>query len=52
MRKESSRLWGQAHEDLDTADKLLGVGKYYASVFFSEQAAEKALKVMYSKKIA
>jgi len=47
MRKESSRLWGQAWEDLDTADKLLDIGKYYASVFFSEQAAEKALKVMY-----
>jgi HEPN domain-containing protein len=50
MRKESSRLWEQAQEDLDTADKLLNVGKYYASVFFSEQAAEKALKVMYLEK--
>ena len=47
MRKESSRLWEQAQEDLDTADKLLNVGKYYASVFFAEQAAEKALKAMY-----
>ena len=50
MRRESVRLWEQAQEDLDTADKLLGVGKYYASVFFSEQAAEKALKVMYLEK--
>jgi len=50
MRKESSRLWEQAEEDLDTAEKLLVVGKYYASVFFSEQAAEKALKVMYLEK--
>jgi len=50
MRKESSRLWEQAQEDLDTADKLLNVGKYYASVFFSEQAAEKALKVLYLEK--
>jgi HEPN domain-containing protein len=47
MRKESARLWEQTQEDLDTADKLLEVGKYYASVFFSEQAAEKALKTMY-----
>ena len=47
MRKESARLWEQAQEDLDTADKLINVGKYYASVFFSEQAAEKALKVVY-----
>ena len=50
MRKESSRLWEQPEEDLDTAEKLLDVGKYYASVFFSEQAAEKALKVMYLEK--
>jgi HEPN domain-containing protein len=50
MRKESLRLWQQAQEDLDTADKLLGVEKYYASVFFSEQAAEKALKVAYLEK--
>jgi HEPN domain-containing protein len=50
MRKESSRLWEQAEEDLDTAEKLLDIGKYYASVFFSEQAAEKALKVMYLEK--
>lgn len=47
MRRESLRLWEQAREDLDTADKLIGVGKYYASVFFSEQAAEKGLKVLY-----
>lgn len=47
MRRESLRQWEQAREDLDTAGKLLEVGKYYASVFFSEQAAEKALKVMH-----
>lgn len=47
MRRESARLWEQAQEDLDTADKLIGVQKYYASAFFSEQAAEKALKAMY-----
>ena len=50
LRKESTRLWEQAEEDLDTADKLLQVEKYYASVFFSEQAAEKALKVIYLEK--
>ena len=50
MRKESVRLWEQAQEDLDTANKLLAIGKYYASVFFSEQAAEKALKVVYLEK--
>jgi HEPN domain-containing protein len=50
MRKKSNRLWEQAQEDLDTAAKLLEIGKYYASVFFSEQAAEKALKVIYLEK--
>ncbi|PXF51335.1 MAG: hypothetical protein C4B55_02775 [Candidatus Methanophagaceae archaeon] len=47
MRKEVSRLWEQALEDFDTAEKLLEVEKYYASVFFSEQAAEKALKPLF-----
>ncbi len=50
MRKEVSRLWEQALEDLDTAKKLLEVEKYYASVFFSEQAAEKALKALFMEK--
>jgi len=30
MCKESSRLWEQAEEDLDTGAKLLDVGNYYA----------------------
>lgn len=46
MRKESSRLWEQSLHDLNTAQKLLSTGTYYASVFFSEQAAEKALKAL------
>ncbi len=50
MRKEVSRLWEQALEDFDTAEKLLEVEKYYASVFFAEQAAEKALKALFIKK--
>lgn len=50
MRKEASRLWEQALEDLDTAKKLLEVKKYYASVFFSEQAAEKALKTLFMER--
>ena len=41
---------GQALEDFDTAEKLLEVEKYYASVFFSEQAAEKALKALFVEK--
>lgn len=50
MRKEVSRLWEQALEDFDTAEKLLEVEKYYVSVFFSEQAAEKALKALFVEK--
>ncbi|MEM1600084.1 MAG: HEPN domain-containing protein [Sulfolobaceae archaeon] len=34
----------QSIEDLDTAKVLLNAGKYYASAFYSQQAAEKALK--------
>jgi len=37
-------------EDLDTAKSNLKIGKYYAASFFSQQAAEKALKSLYLKK--
>jgi HEPN domain-containing protein len=47
MRRESERLWEQAEEDLKTAEALIQADRYYASVFFSEQTAEKALKVVY-----
>ncbi|RDD52830.1 MAG: HEPN domain-containing protein [Candidatus Korarchaeota archaeon NZ13-K] len=45
--EEVRRLWLQALEDLKTAEILLKVGRYYASVFFAQQAAEKALKALY-----
>jgi len=47
VREEVRRLWLQALEDLRTSEILLEVGRYYASVFFAEQAAEKALKALY-----
>jgi len=47
MREEAELLWGQALEDLITAKVLLNSKRYYASVFFSQQAAEKALKALY-----
>ncbi|MDI3475163.1 MAG: hypothetical protein PWQ79_38 [Thermococcaceae archaeon] len=47
MREESKLLWEQALEDLKTAEALITVKRYYASVFFSQQAAEKALKALY-----
>lgn len=47
MREEVRRLWIQALEDLETARILIDARRYYASVFFSHQAAEKALKALY-----
>ena len=43
-RKEAMDFWSQSRADLATAITLLDAGVYYASVFFSQQAAEKALK--------
>lgn len=43
-RKEAMALWAQARADLATAITLLDAGVYYASVFFSQQTGEKALK--------
>ncbi len=43
-RKAAMDFWAQARADLATATTLLDAGVYYASVFFSQQAAEKALK--------
>jgi len=43
-RKDAMAFWAQSRADLATALTLLDAGIYYASVFFSQQAAEKALK--------
>ncbi len=43
-RKVSMAFWAQSRADLATSTTLLDAGIYYASVFFSQQAAEKALK--------
>ena len=37
--------------DLETAKGTIGIEKYYATAFFSQQAAEKALKAMALKKL-
>ncbi len=39
-------FWSQARADVATAVTLLDAGVYYASVFFSQQSAEKALKAV------
>jgi len=47
MRQEIQDEWRQSQEDLITARVLRDSGRYYASVFFCHQAAEKALKALY-----
>lgn len=47
MRKEVENCWRQAGEDYKTAKVNMDGGRYYASVFFSQQSAEKALKALY-----
>ena len=44
LRKQTQAFWAQARADYATALTLHDAGVYYASVFFSQQAAEKALK--------
>jgi HEPN domain-containing protein len=44
MREEVGLWLKQAEADLQTAEKLLQSNVYYASVFFSQQAAEKFVK--------
>ena len=43
-RRLAQAFWVQARADHATCVSLLDAGIYYASVFFSQQAAEKALK--------
>ncbi|HIE25912.1 TPA: HEPN domain-containing protein [Candidatus Poribacteria bacterium] len=47
MREEIRNTWMQSEEDFRTAELIIEVGRFYASVFFSQQAAEKALKALY-----
>jgi len=44
FRRQAQAFWTQARADYTTALTLMDAGIYYASVFFSQQAAEKALK--------
>lgn len=47
MREEVRDLLTQAREDYITAEANIGIQRYYAAVFFCQQAAEKALKALY-----
>ena len=51
MRQEAKDSWRQAGEDLTTAEANIEVERFYASAFFSQQAAEKALKVLYTHQL-
>ena len=44
MRKEITVWWRQAAADIRTAEVNLKGKRYYACVFFCQQAVEKALK--------
>jgi HEPN domain-containing protein len=41
MRNEAKLLWEQALEDLKTAEALVEVKRYYASVFFLNKLLKK-----------
>jgi len=50
VRDEIRAWWEQAREDLKTAEVTLAGKRYYACVFFCQQAVEKALKAFLLKK--
>jgi len=50
MRAEIKAWWAQAEADLQTADVNLKEERYYAAVFFCQQAVEKALKALVLKR--
>ena len=50
MEKEYSQWFAKAEKDLDTAKYLMKDERKEESLFFLQQAAEKALKAVYIKK--
>jgi HEPN domain-containing protein len=46
VREEALKWYQQALEDLLTAEQLFKAQRYYAVAFWSQQAAEKALKAL------
>ncbi len=47
MRSDAELWWKQAVRDLETARHCREAGDYYATAFFCQQSAEKALKAFY-----
>jgi HEPN domain-containing protein len=50
VRDEVKVWWEQARADLKTAEASLNADRFYASVFFCQQAVEKALKAYFLKR--
>ena len=50
LKRSAEANWAQARADYAAAVTLLDAGVYYASVFFSQQAAEKALRAAHIDK--
>ena len=49
MKEEVKRWWNKAKDDLDKATILFKNQKYDGTVFFCQQAVEKALKALFLK---
>lgn len=46
MKKEVENWWKQAQRDLESSEKNIAIKQFYVSAFMSQQATEKALKVL------
>ena len=51
MREETKNWLKQAEMDFETAKGNVEIKKYYATAFFCQQTAEKALKAMALEKL-
>lgn len=51
--KEEAKNWlKKAEEDLGTAEDCIKIKRFYAAAFYSQQAAEKALKALQIEKLS
>ena len=50
MREEARRWWTLAEDDLTAAKHAAAAGDHYVAAFYSQQAAEKALKALWIKR--
>lgn len=48
MRPEAQAWWEQAQADLEAARGILELEHWYAAAFFGQQAAEKAVKALFT----